>query len=207
MSGYYPTLEVRWFRQGAVPGGVLEWFLQCDPEPERGLARTDHYLPIPHSAAVGIKLRDGNLEIKRLHRELGLVHVHAGVSGVLEEWHKWRFPVGEDDATDPGGERPASPWIAVAKERLSRRYEVTDSGQVARMAPLQVGGTGGNLELTDVGALGQHWWTVSIEAFGPEASLGQAFSLVCERVFARGGPPGLDSANSYGYPRFLEEIA
>ncbi len=207
MNAFYPTLEVRWFRRGTVPSGVLAWFLQCDPEPERGLPRIDHYLPILRGAAVGIKLRDGSLEIKRLRRELGLVHVHAGVSGVLEEWHKWRFTLGPDDANDPGGERPTSPWIAVAKERLSRRYEVTDSGQVARMAPLHVGGTGGNLELTDVGALGQHWWTISVEAFGPEASLRQAFSLVAERVFADGGPPGLDSADSYGYPRFLEEIA
>ncbi|NIV28827.1 MAG: hypothetical protein GWN58_04720, partial [Anaerolineae bacterium] len=65
----YPTLEARWFMRGSIPHEVREWFARGEPAPIHEPPRMDHYLRLQRSNALGIKLREGRLEIKqRLHQ-------------------------------------------------------------------------------------------------------------------------------------------
>lgn len=60
----YPTAEVRWFHRGKVPLDVMAWFLRLHGEPEEPGHRVDYYLRLSDADALGIKLRDGRIEIK-----------------------------------------------------------------------------------------------------------------------------------------------
>lgn len=128
------TVEVRWFGRGTVPPAVDAWFGALGPavEPE---VRTDRYLR-PASDALGLKLREGQIEAKR--REAVLGQRVAGAE--MEAWTKWSFPL----AAHP--DVPAEEWLAVVKARRQRR------------AP------GCTLELSRLSVGGQDGWSVCLEA-------------------------------------------
>ena len=60
----YPTVEVRWFREGAIPGDVQRWFHASKQAPLDQPPRTDYYLRLGCDQSLGIKLREGRIERK-----------------------------------------------------------------------------------------------------------------------------------------------
>ena len=207
MAAGFPTLEVRWFRPGAAPEPILVWFLAFHSQPERVPRRVDRDLRVPQEVtSVGIKLREGGLEVKMREQEHGLLRMHARVRGVLEQWCKWRFPLARTAGTTPPWSRPDTSWVDVSKQRLVHRFSVAPTARVVHVAPGEYPSRGCVLELTEVGVGGRQWWTLCFEAFGDAATLRETFSLVTKHVLATGEPPRLDAAGSFGYPGFLEQI-
>jgi hypothetical protein len=204
----FPTVEVRWFYGGTIPPQVLEWFREGQGQPEEPAYRVDHYLHLSDGDSVGIKLREGRLEIKQRHRQYGVVEFHRQAAGQVEHWRKWSFDLTQASDRCSESMAPDPPWIRVCKQRWLSRYRITGGGAVI---PTDAGGypeQGCDLELTSVKAKGRAWWTWGFEAFGEEPAQHENLVLVATQVFAIHEPPiVLDVGHSYSYPAWLANLS
>jgi hypothetical protein len=164
----------------------------------------DHYLRIPEGDALGVKLREGRIEVKQRQRQLGAVPLQARVSGVVEQWRKWSFPLTRRTSAAFDTPVPALGWVGVYKERQHSRYRLTGDGNLVAMSPARYPDRGCDLELTRVAAAGSEWWTLGFEAFGAEPGLEDLLSLAAGELLAGTKPPLLPVEKSYGYPRWLQ---
>ena len=119
------SVETRWFLPGTAPPEVVLWF-------QDGMAmaqppRVDTYLHTPKSHDLGIKMREGRIEIKQRYDVHGQHTFHPNVSGIVESWGKWSFTV---DSQDPAVDTLSGSWIPVTKERMIRRYHVSPGGTI-----------------------------------------------------------------------------
>lgn len=200
----FPSLEVRWFYEGTVPVQVLEWFHAGKPTPVEQPLRVDKYLRLGDTDALGIKLREGRIEIKQRQRQHGVIRFHDRVAGLAEHWLKWSFAPAEAAADWAGILVPTRSWISVRKERALSRYQIFADGRSAAASVDEYLQQGCHLELTRIQAEDQTWWSLAFEAFGDEASLRRNLLTVVEQVFARAQVPfPLAATDSYGYPRWL----
>lgn len=164
------TAEVRWFSVGPIPNAVTAWYDAHGPASPVD-RRTDHYLD-PTDAALGVKVRSGRVEAKR--RQSVLAARHAGAR--VERWTKWSFPLA-------GGAYPDTGWVAVEKARRQRGHRLA-------------GGVCG-IELTTVHLGPDAWWTVGLEATGPDPEA--ALAAGAARWLADAPPLG----EPLGYPAWL----
>lgn len=199
----YPTMEIRWFYQGQLPPEVAAWFVRLGPPAEEQPGRTDHYLRLPGNEALGIKLREGRLELKRRESQPETADFHPQVSGWLARWRKWSFPLAESDSPLPG---PDTAWVAVEKRRRLRRYRVASGREVELVLGETEPAQGCEFELSQIEAAGRQWWSVCFEAFGDEANLERYLRLTARHVFGIAEPPLFALEDSHSYPAWLEEI-
>ncbi len=169
----YPSSEVRWFRReknGEDKTRELERLRAllglANEAPEE---RVDSYLLLPNEA-VGVKLRQGNLEIKvRTARTWG--ELPEARTGWVEQWTKWSHKAGTSAAAISEVAHTGR-WVALRKRRWL--FKVEGVGAAARRLP--VGAfpeCGANVELTDLAILAADGstrldldWTFGLEAFG-----------------------------------------
>ncbi len=197
----FPTVEMRWFYPGTIPANVLAWFAGNDKDDQVPARRVDHYLPLFDTDALGIKLREGRVEVKQRRRSFGEAHLHEQVSGQMEHWRKWSFAL----APEQGAETES--WTAVHKERWLRRYYPLDDGRLQVLPVSIYPERACDLEITNVRARGQAWWTLCFEAFGPEPALKALLVQVSGQILKSQPPPvPLTVEASYSYPRWLAEI-
>jgi hypothetical protein len=144
-----------------------------------------------------VKVRGGGaLEVKVYRGSPGILEVAGRARGRMESWQKWSLPVGQ---LSPGSGGPVG-WRPVRKRRRVSRFPL-GSGQIVARAP----GLGQEprcaVELTEVRARGQDWWTVGFEATGPTDLLRRELEATAALVFAQDLPGGVklgpDSSRSY----------
>jgi hypothetical protein len=192
-----PSAEVRWFVRGPVDPLVAAWFESSDPPPQQESPRVDHYLDRVDES-LGIKLREGKIEVKRREAIIGDLAVGGRVLGVVERWRKWSFTLDDRDV-------PRDSWIVVEKRRRLRKYAIRDGRAVAVPAgdrPAQ----GCNVELTELRVADDSWWTLGLEAYGDESTLEDQLWLAARAVFGDDAPP-LTIDDSYAYPAWLRRLA
>ncbi|MDX1531338.1 MAG: hypothetical protein R3362_07415 [Rhodothermales bacterium] len=193
----YPTAEARWFVEGALPEEVVRWFAAVagDAEWEE---RTDRYVRPSGPDGLGVKWRQGNAEVKRRACTVGEEALHERVTGRVERWRKWSFPLAERAAlTEPGGD-----WVDVAKRRKVRDF--AGEGAVRRVDAGAWSPAGCSLEVGEVRVGERTWWSVCFEAFGSdEAALTGRLCRIGRHVLALAEPPRLEAARSMGYPAWL----
>ena len=177
------SLEVRWILPGRFGSAVAEWLGQFPGEVE---IREDVYLLDPDLRGFSVKVRGGRaLDVKVCQGSHGVLKVAGRALGRMESWQKWSFPyerLGREDA-DPAG------WVPVRKRRRVSRFSL-------------VGGeTGCAVELTEVRAREQDWWSLGLEATGPDDLRHSDLEAAAARVFARPPPDvsefGLHASLSY----------
>jgi hypothetical protein len=203
----FPSMEVRWFYQGTVPAEVAKWFQSGTGRAEAQAPRVDYYLDLQEMDGLGIKLREGKVEVKRRQRQHGLRRFREQAAGVVEHWRKWSFELsmGEGELSD--SLRPVSSWVAVQKERQLRKYRVAEDERLVPVPAEAYPERGCSVELSSLCVEGQDWWSLCFEAFGDESSLRQTLLLVVEEVLTCEGVPfPLDAEASYGYPRWLASL-
>lgn len=160
MRAMQRTAEMRWFFAGPIPALVRAWFLSgglaADDEP-----RTDRYLLFP-STTVGVKFRQGNLEIKPLVEEHG-EYRWGGVGGRMQTWVKWSCSAPEVGALRRRIVASRSLSIAVKKGRAMRTFSCERGLREveARTWPR----AGCHVELTDLLVGRRRYWTFGFEAF------------------------------------------
>ena len=154
------SLEVRWIFRGQLEAAVAGWFGRFPAGTE---SRVDTYLLDPQLGGLSVKVRGGGpLEVKVYLGSPGILEVAGRARGRTESWQKWSCPLGP---LSPGSGGPAG-WRPVRKRRRVSRFPL-GSGQIVARAP----GLGQEprcaVELTEVRARGQDWWTLGFETTGP----------------------------------------
>ena len=177
------TAEVRWFVPGALPEPVRQWFAALGP-PVDEQTRADRYLA-PSSEALGVKLREGRLEPKRRQAIAGPFRTDRA-RATVETWAKWSFPLAD------GVGEPGDGWIAVGKTRR-QRY-------------LEAGGGRCALEVAEVEAGGARWWSVCLEASGPDDDARRAALGAGAGWLAHPDAPALPATAAMGYPAWLMQL-
>jgi hypothetical protein len=200
-------MEVRWFCEGTVSSEVWEWFQQGEQEPEEQATRIDYYLRLPNTDFLGIKLREGKIEIKQRHCQHGVIHFHKRIAGMVEHWRKWSFELAKVNDELPSIVTPASLWIGVSKRRKLRKYRLTANKVVVAASAQEHPDQGCGMELTNISVEGKDWWSLGFEAFGDEAILQETLLLVAKQVLAVSEPPILNATDSCSYPKWLEIVA
>jgi len=188
------TLEVRWIFPGELTSTVAGWFARF---PVETTVLQDAYLLDPHLPGLSVKVRGGQaLEVKVYRGSPGLFEVAGRARGRLESWQKWSFPHGP--ACLDG--RHSAGWRPVCKRRRIGRFSLAD-----RLARARDRGSGEGpacaVELTDVRARGEAWWTLGFEATGPTGGLRSELEAAAALVFDVALPGGLelgvDDSRSY----------
>jgi len=187
------TAELRWFFRKPPARQVVDWFDKVADPPS---TRTDCYLLLPGTDALGVKVRGGTtrLELKLRPRPPVPLGLPGGVTGQLEEWQRWSLPRPAIARLFPRLALPKEGWVEVAKER--------------RLATIPYRGDSGcRVEITALRARGQEWSTVGFESFGPDADLIPALEAAADELFGSLDLPGnLDADRSCGYPGWLATL-
>jgi hypothetical protein len=188
------SLEVRWIFPGQLENAVAGWFGRF---PARTESREDTYLLDPQLPGLSVKVRGGGaLEVKAYRGSPGILKVAGRARGRMEYWQKWSFPF---SPPSPGGGGPAG-WRPVRKRRRISRFSLA-SGQTQARVPGPGQQPRCEVELTEVHASGQNWWTLGFEATGPADLLRSELQATAALVFAQALPggvePGPDESRSY----------
>jgi len=202
----YPTVEARWFCRGMVPRSVLEWFQAGGSHPYEPFSRTDYYLRRPAGDTLGIKLREGRIEIKQRQREYGLQRLHQRVAGQVEGWGKWSFALAGADSGISGVVASDPAWVGVKKERRLRVYQLTADKEVIATSAGENPAQGCGVELTQVSVGEQVWWSLGFEAFGVESTQQDSLLRIARHVLSASEPPALDAQDSRSYPQWLATL-
>jgi hypothetical protein len=188
------SLEVRWIFPGQLEAAVAGWFGRF---PARTETREDTYLLDPQLRGLSVKVRGGGaLEVKAYRGSPGILDLAGRARGRMQSWQKWSFPCSplSQDRGHPAG------WRPVHKKRRISRFSLAGGPIAARGAGLD-GESGCEVELTEVRASGQDWWTLGFEATGPADLLRSELQATAALVFAQALPgivePGPDESRSY----------
>ena len=204
----FATDEVRWFFTGTMPESVTAWFgaqvcaAQVCTVPAQP-PRTDFYLQLDGNDSLGIKLREGRIEVKQRENEGALVQLGERSVGRIESWRKWPFELAnaEHSVTEQ--------WMGVWKSRRWCLFEVADNGRIIPAATTTILEKGCACELTEVRLIhsSEQWWSLGFEAFGGSAAARRVRLLEAARWFLKQGEsPPLSGESSYSYPKWLQIV-
>ena len=180
------TIELRWFYRNTIPAEIENWFQQDCPGEEMGTPekREDIYL---HSECefLGIKLRQGKLEIKWRKAELGTLRFADRLEGRAEKWSKWICEDPTEESFAPTVVMQKRLWLSIEKVRSQRYYE------------------GCSVELTQLKVKGNAWWSLAFEALDERISTIDDFQAVASKVLKTYPNSQLQVEDSFAYPRWL----
>jgi hypothetical protein len=205
---------VRWFGEGGIPQLVRNWFDQCQGEISSHQVRTDFYFGDPGSEHLGIKIREGRLEIKQLTYRYGPVQLHRQVKGLVDQWRKFGFMLGPNKSDSDFTNLPDPVWVPVQKERQLRCYQVAPNGLLTlaalatgtetKIAPNEVRRC--DVELTSILVDNRRWWSLALEASGQKNSTYEDLLFVFRRLASSSAPLPLTAKNSFSYPGWLVHL-
>lgn len=195
------TVEVRWFFPGEIPPAVTTWFISAAPYSVREPIRTDYYLNLLNRESVGIKVRQGRLEVKQRQSSIGRFQIQEGVTGHLESWRKWGVSLGELRG-EPAKEIQ-NMWLPVIKERRIYCYTLSKGIWQARGGKLGIEEQGCEIELSKINAFNRTWWSFAFEASGAANQNNRLLIEAAERFLSLGEPPSMPLTHSYSYPRWI----
>jgi hypothetical protein len=199
----YPTLEVRWFVRETIPEAIEQYFRQgaIVPTVEE---REDWYLWLPYQDNLGIKLRDGKVEIKKRVGDRGMVQLSEQVAGRVESWMKWGFA--SEVEVQAFLERDAGEeWIAVKKSRRQKTYQILADKVTEVIDPTGIE-SGCNWEIATLEMQNQLWFSLGFEAFGERDRLSEVFDPVVQYVLGTLQFPSLRKEQSFSYPGWLSAV-
>jgi hypothetical protein len=195
------TCEMRWLLEGPLPGKALRWF-ENDPQPIAPPPREDRYLVLPGVTDMGIKRREGRIEIKGRIAVLGSHVIAPGIEGSAERWCKWTY----DAASIAAGWFEGKDAIVVGKSRMQKHYWLEPGGLAQASAKRDLPRRGFSLELTRIRlAAGDHW-SLGIEAAPDDATMLTDLLRAISGVL-RDFPMSLSRSCSLSYPEWLARLA
>ena len=199
------TNELRWFYPGKIPEDIEVWFQQncLIDQMQAPEERQDRYLYTPECNYLGIKLRQGRLEVKWRKAEFGVLRFGELVEGVVEKWGKWLCDDPSDESFQLVQVVGSSSWINVQKLRYSQAYQVLPNFSVQPIAANEHTQNGCHVEITHLLIQDHPWWSLAFEAFGEDAHLMDNLQTTASWVFNTYRGSKLQAQNSYGYPHCL----
>jgi hypothetical protein len=192
----YRSREVRWFFTQRQPT-IENWFTDHGHSFDETKPRTDFYLAT-QTDDLGIKLREGNIEIKQRQSKGHPLSFTPKANGMREQWTKWSFMVNSHDPLAKSIiQLNQYDWIPVEKWRLAVKINQKPDGllEILDIAALIKGGC--QIEYTRIKIQGREWFTFGLEAFGNNDINGN------QPIDAIIGGSSLPLAHSMGYPAFF----
>jgi hypothetical protein len=199
------TLEVRWFKKGKIPEDMQAWFRNLEGDLSEQKVRTDFYLRMNDNDGLGIKLREGRIEIKKRKQNFGKLRLDSGLAGIFESWEKWGFNVA-DSSMDHENIADPNYWIAVRKQRLLRKYDLAGNN-IRPISPESIVNEAFNLELSTIVLFDQTCWSLNLEAYGGNNLDPEVFKRMSNFLLQDVPVFPLKDAISCGYPQWMNEIS
>lgn len=178
--------EVRWFFDGPLSHhpALEDWFRHCLPFPRSGgLASPewrpraddapDVYLLLPGHEDMGIKWREGLLQVKGLIADLGVSDFCGRHKGIVERWIKWSYGDLPPGYRSLFGE-PAVATALVHKTRAVRRIDL-GSREPFEVGPDSQPDIGLAVELAKILVDGREYCSLAFEADPDEKFRGTIF--------------------------------
>lgn len=167
------SAEMRWFGRDAEE---LRGIFDAIPGVSSGgETRTDTYL-LTGSADIGIKYRQGQVEVKWLHGDRQTHFIDGTYVGILEEWTK--ISVGQEV---PGAFEEGE-TLDVHKTRWLKKFAREGVWSVRPVPADQMVEAGCNVEFTDVRIQDDVYATFNFEAFGPAGQCRRNLKLTIGHV-------------------------
>jgi hypothetical protein len=207
--------EVRWFLEGGIDQHpeLRRWVEEGATDPKwtgRLGGKPDAYLIVPGAADMGIKWREGQLQIKGLECSLGTQKLAGSFEGKVERWIKWSYEGKSVEAA-------FSPWfnfsnatpriVEVHKTRCLRKVRLNPFAAMAiEVDSKTLIDRGGALEVTDLRVGAQAFTSVAFEAFPNDSGMHGDFSLFVNAFLGKLSAVELDESNSMSYPAWLQTL-
>lgn len=207
--------EVRWFLEGGVDQhpALRRWVEEGAANPKwtgRLGGNPDVYLIIPGAADMGIKWREGQLQIKGLESSLGTQKFTGRHEGRVERWIKWSYEgKSVEDAFAPWFKlsNTAPRIIEVHKTRCLRKVRLNPFTPTAiEVDSKTLIDRGGALEVTDL-RVGAHASTsVAFEAFPNDSGMHSDFTVFANVFLEKLIEVELTESHSLSYPAWLQTL-
>lgn len=214
--------EVRWFFEGKanLHESLKRWFETIAPiEKNPGVGppvwkgrlddQPDVYLLVPGSDDMGIKWREGELQIKGRVSSLGTQVFCGRHQGEVERWIKWSYkntPAAYQRlfmARKETGLVTAS----VGKTRALRKVRLdTLTGKAQEVDAKTFVDRGLGFELTDLEVDGKAYCSLAFEAFPNDSAMDAAFTQAVEAFVDGLTAFDLTATHSRSYPAFLSGV-
>jgi hypothetical protein len=160
---------------------------------------------------MGIKWREGQLQIKGLECSLGTQKYAGRFAGKVERWIKWGYEgKSVEDAFTPWfSQATALPQIVeVHKTRCLRRVRLNPFTPTAiEVDSRTLIDRGGALEVTDLRVGAEAYTSVAFEAFPNDSGMHGDFTVFVNAFLERLKGVDLTEANSMSYPSWLQMLA
>jgi hypothetical protein len=212
----FASIETRWFFEGESERypRLQRWFETCAPFPQaddvsapewkgRAGGEPDVYLLMPACVDMGIKWREGTLQIKGRVEDLGARRFGSRHEGRVQRWVKWTYdevPAAYRALFAAGGQHDLG-IAAVHKTRALRMISL-DSGVPEEVAPGRVLQGGVGVEMTDLQRNDVRYCSIAFEAFPNDEETAAAFDVVVAG-FLEELTDALDVDASMSYPEWL----
>jgi hypothetical protein len=210
------TIETRWFFDGesARHPRLRAWFESCAPFPKlatvpapawRGRmdGKPDVYLLMPGCTDMGIKWREGTLQIKGCVEDLGPRRFGGRHEGRVQRWVKWTYA--EVPAAYRGlFDAEAGHGIATASVQKTRALRMISLDRAApeEVAPGVALQRGIGVEMTDLERDGQRYCSIAFEAFPDDSVMVARFDETVSS-FLQSLEDALGKEASMSYPEWL----
>ncbi|MCH4823321.1 hypothetical protein ML462_09045 [Gramella lutea] len=197
----FKSREIRWFYSTELKA-VEKWFMDNGHTFENAIPRTDYYLPLKNQDDIGIKLREGNVEIKQRISRSKTENITRMSEGNFENYIKWSFSSAEKDGLFQEiieGEKYN--WLGVRKERIGYKLKENQNGSIIRVKLDDYPEFGCQVEYTRIKIMNEIWYTLCLEWFG-EKEIEFDLSVLDNML----GDFKLQAANSMGYAEFLKKF-
>jgi hypothetical protein len=214
------SLEVRWFFEGGVAENakLREWFETTKRHPSVGrpewkgrLAdQPDVYLVIPDYHDMGIKWREGSLQIKGRTVAPETRRFCDRHQGNVEHWIKWSYPKLPEAFQAAFGETEGSDIckIAVHKVRALRKIQIDPVTRTPEeVDPKSIVACGLGFELTELEVASKKYISMGFEAFPDHAALEPTFMSTVAEYMSELADESLEAAKSLSYPGWLAQFA
>jgi hypothetical protein len=208
----FSSCELRWFF-AEQPPVLPDWYgrrgLHFAPE-ESPMRRCDHYLHQKGRHDLGIKLREGHVEIKQRIGRIASSRFQDKVAGKITKWQKWSFRLaatregGTDEVLAITRDAHSRDWIPVYKERLLIWYEIQDEGRVVLVDMPKWIQEGCTVELTRLHCRDRLWYTFGMEAFSAGRHSRRNLLAAMDAFLAEGLELELSLRDAMDYPEFLD---
>ncbi len=169
----------------------------------------DIYLMVPGSDDMGIKWREGKLQIKGCVSSLGTQVFCGRHHGVVERWMRWSYA-----NTPPAyqrlfltGKEAGLVTVSVRKTRALRKMRLdTLTGKPEEVDVGTFVDRGLGFELTNLEVAGKAYCSLAFEAFPNDSAIDAAFTQAVEDLLNELTKIDFTAAHSWSYPAWLGSI-
>jgi hypothetical protein len=197
----FHTIEVRWFYPGTLPDEVKQWFSTLGQPLEKIDTRSDFYLQ-SSSPDVGVKLRQGNLEVKSRNQNLTLDILG---DSQIERWSKW-ICADDRSSLNPTTIANKPGWLKVDKIRDRRLFQVEFVGSIKLTQIATPQDEAVAIEITQLQIQDRILWTIACEYFGDNIDIEYQFLSLVNYLLSE-YPLSVSLLQfSGGYPQWLNSL-